>query len=114
LSIRWVVQNIEDNMGVLLLDFQYAIEKIKKLGFIVDADKFKNDPVYAIRLQMLAEEKKLLTQSPAERMPEIKREISELQLKYSQQTFKEAFGEYSGDDLDDPEDITGGGILRKR
>jgi AAA+ ATPase superfamily predicted ATPase len=76
-------------------------------------DKFKNDSVYYIRMQMLAEEKKLLTQSTAERMLEIKREISELQLKYSQQTFKDAFGEYSGDDMDDPADYYRWGDLEE-
>lgn len=62
------------------------------------------DPVYSIRLQMIAQEKKRLNQTPAERLQEISVELTELVVKYKSATYQEAFHEYDGDSMDDPTD----------
>lgn len=62
------------------------------------------DPVYAIRMQMIAQEKKMRNRTPQERLQEINQEISEFQLKYGKPNFHEAFGEFTGDDMEDPTD----------
>jgi len=62
------------------------------------------DPVYSIRLQMIAQEKKRLNQSPAERLQEISGELTELVVKYKSATYQEAFRDYDGDSMDDPTD----------
>ncbi|MCM3709380.1 helix-turn-helix domain-containing protein [Sporosarcina luteola] len=69
--------------------------------FIIEVWK---DPVYSIRLQMIAQEKKLLNQTPLERLKEINSIISDLQLKYFAKTSQEAFIRYDGDSMDDPAD----------
>ncbi|WP_373894905.1 helix-turn-helix domain-containing protein [Virgibacillus sp. CBA3643] len=62
------------------------------------------DPVYAIRMQMNAQEKKLRNQSPAERLEELNYEITQLEIKYKSGSVKEAFAAYDGDSMDDPSD----------
>lgn len=62
------------------------------------------DPIYSIRMQALAQEKKIRNQTPAERYVEINQELSELQLKYKTASFAEAFRSYDGDEMDDPTD----------
>lgn len=62
------------------------------------------DPVYSIRLQMIAQEKKRLNQSPAERLQEISAELMELVVKYKSAIYQDAFHEYDGDSMDDPTD----------
>jgi excisionase family DNA binding protein len=62
------------------------------------------DPVYAIKMQMIAQEKMRLEQTPEERLLEIGAEISRLQFKYKALTVAEAFKEYDGDEMDDPTD----------
>ncbi|PLR75268.1 hypothetical protein CU633_22070 [Bacillus sp. V3-13] len=62
------------------------------------------DPVYAIRMQMIAQEKKLRNQTPAERLEEINNELTQLQIKYKSSSFQEAFREYDGDSMDNPSD----------
>lgn len=62
------------------------------------------DPVYAIRMQKIAQEKKLRNQSPAERLGEINKELTELQIKYKKASYQEAFKDYDGDSMDDPTD----------
>lgn len=62
------------------------------------------DPVYAIRMQMIAQEKKLRNQSPEERLEEILKEITLLQIKYKCFSFQEAFKDFNGDSMDDPTD----------
>ncbi len=66
------------------------------------------DPVYAIRMQMLAQEKKLRHQTPEERLKELLDEITELQNQYNVKTISEAFTKYEIIDLDlldDPADF---------
>ncbi|MFC2949200.1 DNA-binding protein [Virgibacillus sediminis] len=62
------------------------------------------DPVYSIKIQMIAQQKKMLNQSPIERYKEINEELSELHIKYKKYSFNDAFGHLSGDDLEDPTD----------
>ncbi|MFD0715484.1 DNA-binding protein [Paenibacillus sp. GCM10027626] len=62
------------------------------------------DPIYGILMQMIAQKKKRLRQTPSERLAEIYQEIAELQLKYQKRTSKEAFSEFNGDEMDDPTD----------
>lgn len=62
------------------------------------------DPVYAIRIQMIAQEKKMRNQTPQERLEEINKEITELQIKYKNSSYKEAFLGFDGDSMDDPSD----------
>jgi len=66
------------------------------------------DPVYAIRMQMLAQEKKLRNQTPEERFKEVINEITELQKKHKAKTLWEVLINNKIDDidsLDDPSDI---------
>ncbi|UOQ94851.1 DNA-binding protein [Halobacillus shinanisalinarum] len=63
-----------------------------------------NDPVYCIRMQMIAQQRKMGKQTPLERLQEINNELSKLQIKYKKPNFKEAFGHLNGDNLDDPAD----------
>ncbi|MEK5400463.1 DNA-binding protein [Paenibacillus sp. FSL K6-2859] len=70
---------------------KYAIELLK-------------DPIYGLRMQILAQEKKKGTKSKEERAKEIALELMELQLKYKAKTIKEAFADYDGDEMDDPTD----------
>jgi len=66
------------------------------------------DPVYVIRMQMLAQEKKLRHQTPEERLHELLGEIGELQKQYHVKTISEAFTKYEIidlDSLDDPADF---------
>ncbi|ACT02926.1 hypothetical protein [Paenibacillus sp. JDR-2] len=70
---------------------RYAIELLK-------------DPVYSIRMQMIAQEKKKSKQTPQERAKEINDELLELRVKYKGKSFKEIFGKYNGDEMDDPTD----------
>ncbi|GLC90147.1 DNA-binding protein [Lysinibacillus piscis] len=74
-------------------------QKIPK--FMID---IWQDPAYAIRLQIMAQEKQRQNQTPKERLHEINRELTELQLKYSATTYQEAFQEFNGDSMDDPTD----------
>lgn len=60
--------------------------------------------MYVIRMQMIAQEKKIRNQSPIERLKEINNELTMLEVKYGKSSFQEPFGELHGDDLDDPED----------
>lgn len=62
------------------------------------------DPVYAIRLQMIAQEKKRRNQSPAERLQEINNDLTAFQVKYRSATYQEVFQEFDGDSMDDPSD----------
>jgi DNA-binding transcriptional MerR regulator len=70
---------------------KYAIEIMK-------------DPIYGIRMQQIAQEKKLREQTPEERYHEITQELADLKLKYGKKTFDEVFGEYAGDNMEDPTD----------
>ncbi len=63
------------------------------------------DPVYAIRMQIIAQEKKLRNQTLRERLNEIEQELSELRSKYKTSSFQEAFKDYDGDSMDDPTDF---------
>lgn len=62
------------------------------------------DPVYAIRLQMFAQEKKLKNQTPAMRLQEINTELTEFQVKYKSISYQDAFQGFDGDSMDDPSD----------
>lgn len=62
------------------------------------------DPIYSIRMQLIAQEKMLINQSPEDRLKEVVEEITEFQIKYKVNTFKEAFSAYNGDEMDDPTD----------
>jgi hypothetical protein len=66
------------------------------------------DPVYAIRVQMLAQEKKLQNQTPDERLKEVRDEIMELQKKYKEKTMLDAVEKNNIaniDAMDDPSDM---------
>ena len=62
------------------------------------------DPVYAIRMQMIAQEKKLREQSPADRLAEINNELTQLHIKYKTDSYEKAFNDFDGDSMDDPTD----------
>lgn len=62
------------------------------------------DPVYSIRMQMIAQEKKLRSQTPTERLEELNTELTRLQIKYKKTSYQEAFKDYEGDSMDDPTD----------
>lgn len=66
------------------------------------------DPVYAIRMQMLAQDKKLRNQSPEERLLEVREEIMAMQKKYKIKTVDEAMvsqGITYLDTMNDPSDF---------
>ncbi|SDN75664.1 hypothetical protein [Tenuibacillus multivorans] len=63
-----------------------------------------NDPVYSIRMQMIYQQVKMREQTPLERLQEINNEITLLQVKYNNPSFKETFASLNGDELDDPTD----------
>lgn len=58
------------------------------------------DPVYAIRMQMLVQEKKLRNQTTEERLKEVLEEITDLQKEYKAKTISDALGKYKLDDID--------------
>ncbi len=70
---------------------KYAIEMLK-------------DPIYGIRMQQIAQEKKLREQSPEERYHELTQALADLKLKYGKQTIEEAFGYFDGDNMEDAAD----------
>lgn len=66
------------------------------------------DPVYAIRMQILTQEKKNLNQTLDERLQEVREEIFELQKEYKVKTIQEALKKYKMgnlDAMDDPADF---------
>lgn len=62
------------------------------------------DPVYAIRMQMLAQEMKLRNQTTEERLTEVREEITELQKEYRALTIREAMDKYNIDHIDEMDD----------
>jgi hypothetical protein len=62
------------------------------------------DPILGIKVQMLAQQRKLLNQSPEERISEINEEILELQKKYKATSLEDAFKSVEIDAMDDPSD----------
>lgn len=62
------------------------------------------DPVYAIKMQMLAQKKKIKNQSPEERIKEINEELLEFQKKYKTKSSQEAFQACDIEAIDDPSD----------
>jgi hypothetical protein len=62
------------------------------------------DPVFGIKVQMLAQKRKLLNQSPKERVTEINAEILEFQMKYKAKSLDEVFEGVEVDAMDDPSD----------
>lgn len=67
-----------------------------------------NDPVYAIRIQMLAQEKRSKTQTLEGRLKETLEEITELQKLYKAKSVAEACRKYNIDNvdvMDDPSDF---------
>ncbi|MDN4617262.1 helix-turn-helix domain-containing protein [Paenibacillus sp. PsM32] len=98
LGISKVTLNKYVKQGLEYIDNQthkripkYAIEIMK-------------DPIYSIRMQQIAQSKKLRQQTPEDRYHEVIQELADLQLKYGTQTVQEAFSEYNGDNMDDPTD----------
>ena len=66
------------------------------------------DPVYAIRMQMLVQEKKLRNQTPEDRLKEVRDEITELQKEYKAKTIRKAMSKNkinNIDAMDDPSDF---------
>ncbi len=66
------------------------------------------DPVYAIRMQMLAQGKKIRNQTTEARLKEVRDEITELQKEYKAKNFEEAMVQnniINIDDMDDPADF---------
>ncbi|CAM4092519.1 helix-turn-helix domain-containing protein [Saccharibacillus sacchari] len=68
------------------------------------AVELMRDPVYSIRMQMNYQKKKMLEQTPGERLADINQEITEFQLKYGKKTYAEAFGIHESE-LEDPIDL---------
>ncbi|WP_322907236.1 helix-turn-helix domain-containing protein [Paenibacillus sp. SGZ-1009] len=68
------------------------------------AVELMRDPIYSIRMQMNDQKKKMLQQTPEQRLLEINQEIIELQLKYGKTTFQEAFTVHESE-LEDPIDL---------
>lgn len=62
------------------------------------------DPIYAIKMQMLAQEKTLQNQSLEERIQEVNEELLEFQKIYKEKNVSEAFSAYDIDAIDDPSD----------
>src|SRR5699024_5713389 len=62
------------------------------------------DPSYAIRIQMMAQKKKLRDQTPEARLKEVRDEITELQKKYKAKTVSEAMIIYEIDHIDAMDD----------
>ncbi len=62
------------------------------------------DPVYAIKMQMLAQKKKIQKQTPEERINEINQELIELQKKYKAKSISKAFSGLDLESMDDPSD----------
>lgn len=62
------------------------------------------DVVYAIRMQKIYQDKNLRSKLPIDRLKEINNELTELYIKYDSQEFSEAFKEYDGDSMEDPND----------
>ncbi len=60
------------------------------------------DPVYAIKMQMIAQKRKLQHQSPEKRINEINQELLEFQKKYKAKNPQDAFNGYDIDGIDDP------------
>ncbi|WP_353949063.1 DNA-binding protein [Sporolactobacillus sp. Y61] len=63
-----------------------------------------NNPAYSLKMQMIYQKKKSISQSPHDRLIEINEEIKKLQAKYSCEHFSEAFKGYNGDEMDDTTD----------
>jgi len=53
---------------------------------------------------LLAQEKKRHSQSIEERLEEINKELTALEVKYKSSSYQEAFKEFNGDSMDDPAD----------
>lgn len=68
------------------------------------AVKIWNDPVYAIRIQMIAQKKKLRNQTLEGRLNEIRDEITELQKMYKTKSVSEAMITYEIDNIDAMDD----------
>ncbi|THF74176.1 DNA-binding protein [Cohnella fermenti] len=98
LGISKVTLNKYIKLGLECLD-NGSQHKIPK-----HAVELMKDPVYSIRMQMNYQKKKMLEQTPEERLLEITREIAELQLKYGKKTYQEAFRVHESQ-LDDPVDF---------
>ncbi len=59
-----------------------------------------HDTVYAIKLQMMYQQRKLWNQEPEKRLKEVVEELLEFQMKYKADTVKEAFPTVDGNDDD--------------
>ncbi|UOQ86844.1 DNA-binding protein [Gracilibacillus salinarum] len=59
-----------------------------------------HDTVYAIRVQMMFQQKKIWNQKPEERLKEVVDELLEFQMKYKADTVKEAFQKADKNDAD--------------
>lgn len=59
-----------------------------------------HDTVYAIKIQMMYQQKKLWNQEPEERLKEVVEELLEFQMKYKADTVKEAFHTVDGHEAD--------------
>lgn len=104
-------QEASDQLGISKVTLnkyiQQGLERIdttshKKIPkYVIDIWR---DPVYAIRMQMIAQEKKRRNQSPIDRLQEINIDLTELQVKYKSATYQEAFKDFDGDSMDDPTD----------
>lgn len=53
---------------------------------------------------MISQEKKLRNQTPEERLEEINKELTQLQIKYKSSSFQQVFMNFNGDSMDDPSD----------
>jgi DNA-binding transcriptional regulator GbsR (MarR family) len=58
------------------------------------------DPFYSIKIQLFYQKKKLLNQTPKERLKDVMEELLEFQMKYQTLTVKEAFPSIDGDGMD--------------
>jgi len=62
------------------------------------------DPTYAIRIQMIAQKKKIRNQTPEDRLKEIRDEITDLQKLYQAKNVSEAMTRYKIDNMDAMDD----------
>src|SRR5699024_7233328 len=68
------------------------------------AIELSKDPAYAIRMQMLFQEKKIKNQLPEDRLKEVQEEITELQKKYKAKTVHAVIIKQNISDLDTVDD----------
>jgi len=98
LGISNVTLNKQTKQGLEIVDTT-SHRKIPK-----HAIELWKDPAYAIRMQMLFQEKKIKNQLPEDRLKEVQEEITELQKKYKAKTVHAVIIKQNISDLDTVDD----------